>query len=147
MNKLKRLFFKHKISQLESVLGVKLEDWQISYIFDRMPEPIAAGAPNRSLIYALRQLLSTSSRYLWKLGGGNSTVVPFYSWEDYSPISDDRGNNSSFYHRDYLIKWRKLFSILHEADIPTAQVVWDLHRGGAVRPSAGPGEGIKEEAR
>lgn len=133
MSTIRRLLFRGRISQVESVLGTKLEDWQVDYIFGSKVDNIPKGTPNRTLTYALKQLLAVKNKYVWKLGRDNATVIPYYSYDGYAPISDDRNNASVFYHRDYLIKWKKLFMKLTRANIPTAQVLWDWSRGGAFK--------------
>lgn len=122
--KWRRFKIRRKVEAVSEALGQGLADWQIDYIFLGEDLPSGCRGSLCAQTVALKQILQEDSKYYWRLTPVSSPRVIRYTRGKYRAIGDDRGDRQVLYHRNYLFRWKKLYSKLHEAGIPVAEVLW-----------------------
>lgn len=122
--KIRRWAVRKKVAKINEALNIKLEDWQIDYLLLNKPLDVNRERTKEAQTLMLKQILSTDSKYYWRINTAQSTRVMVYRKEGYFPINDDRGDSSVIYHRSYLIQWKRTYLKLQKAGIPVADVSW-----------------------
>lgn len=122
--RIKRWTVRKKVAKINTALNIELENWQIDYLLLNRPLDVNRGRVKRAQTLMLKQILSVESKYYWRINTAQSTRVMMYKKEGYFPISDDRGDSSVPYHRNYLIQWKRMWLKLYKAGIPVAEVSW-----------------------